>query len=47
VGRGEHDLALGMGKGLKPKGPQKEWKQAILRGRKFGGPSRMYQRPGR
>jgi hypothetical protein len=28
VGRAEPDLVLGEGKGLKPEGQQKEWKQA-------------------
>ena len=47
VGRAEPDLVLGEGKGLKPEGQQKEWKQATSGGRRLGEPSKMHQRPGR
>jgi len=43
--RGEHDLVLGGW--LKSWGPQKEWKKATLGRRRLGGPSRMYQLPGK
>ena len=37
-GRGEHDLLLGVGKGLKPWGQPKEWKQATSGDRTLGDP---------
>ena len=43
-GRGEHDLLLGVGKGLKPWGQPKEWKQATSGDRTLGGSSQMHQR---
>jgi hypothetical protein len=46
-GGGKPDLVLGEGKGLKPEGQQKEWKQATSGGRRLGEPSKMHQRPGR
>ena len=42
--RGEHDLLLGVGKGLKPWGQPKEWKQATSGDRTLGGSSQMHQR---
>jgi hypothetical protein len=44
---GEPDLVLVEGKGLKPEGHQKEWKQATSGDRRFGEPPRMHQRPGK
>jgi hypothetical protein len=46
--RWEH-VVLGVKKGKirRSEGQQIEWKQAILRGRGLGKPSRMHQRPGR
>jgi hypothetical protein len=48
---------MGVGRGMiwywkrekdwSPEDQQKEWKQATSGGKRLGGPSRMYQRPGR
>jgi hypothetical protein len=45
-GRGEPDLVLGDGKGLKPRVQHKEWKQAPSENRRLGELPRMHQRPG-
>jgi hypothetical protein len=45
VGRREHDLVLGWGKGEALRLNRK--KQATSGGKSLGGPFRMYQRPGK